>query len=119
MPQFLTFKHSALTISIFWALIWTALFSFLIPIGLIEWWEYFIFLGAVPVTLVWDWFNIQNQTSVISLGLLNFLILLTPYWIWLKQQQHHFWLTASFAFYGLINAALGFSIIISFKGFAH
>ena len=119
MSRLLDFMQKPIVYSLFWALIWALGFSFLIPFGLIEWWEYFIFLGAVPVTLVWDWFNLQNQLSVLSLGILNFLILLTPYWIWRTTQVTNRWLTASFAFYGMINAALGFSIIISFKGFAH
>jgi len=107
------------TQTLLFSLGWAFIFALTLPPSLLKFWEYFIFIGAVPITLVWDWFNIQNAYSVTFLGLINLLVLLTPYWYWRKTGETSRWLYASFSLYGLINAALGFTIIISLRGFAH
>ena len=105
--------------TLFFGLIWALLFAIFIPPSKLSFWQYGFFVGSVPSTLIWDWFNIQSQLSVILMALLNGLILLTPYWWYLKTQQQTWWLYATFSLYGFINAALGFTIIISLRNFAH
>lgn len=111
-------KHP-LSKTLFYSFIWTLAFALLLPLDKIEWWQYSFFIGAVPSTLLWDIFNIQNPFSVIVMALLNGLILLIPYLYYLKTQQQYWWLYWSISLYGFINAALGFTIIISVKDFAH
>jgi len=105
--------------TLFYSFIWTLAFAVLLPLGKIEWWQYSFFIGAVPSTLLWDIFNVQNPISVIAVAVLNGLILLIPYFYYLKTQQQYWWLYWSISLYGFINAALGFTIIISVKDFAH
>ena len=111
-------KHP-LTKTLIFGFIWAIAFALLLPLGKIEFWQYSFFVGAVPSTLLWDIFNIQNQISVIAMALLNGLVLLIPYFYYLKAKQQYWWLYLSISLYGFINASLGFTIIISVKDFAH
>ncbi|HHT00656.1 MAG TPA: hypothetical protein ENK73_07355 [Thiomicrospira sp.] len=108
-----------LTKTIIYGFIWAVVFALLLPFGKILLWQYSFFIGAVPSTLLWDLFNIQNPSSVIIVAMVNSLILLFPYFYYLKTQQQYWWLYFSIALYGFINASLGFTIIISVKDFAH
>jgi len=108
-----------LTKTLIIGLIWTVAFALFLPLGKIEFWQYSFFVSAVPSTLLWDTFNIQNQISVIAMALLNSLVFLIPYFYYLKTKQQYWWLYLSISLYGFINAALGFTIIISVKDFAH
>ena len=112
------YKHP-LTKSIFYGFIWALAFALLLPIGKIHFSQYAFFVGAVPSTLLWDLFNVQNSLSVIAIAIANSLVLLIPYFYYLKTKQQYWWLYWSISLYGFINAALGFTIIISVKGFAH
>lgn len=112
------FKHP-LTKTLIFGFIWAVIFALFLPIGKIEFWQYSFFIGAVPSTLIWDIFNIQNQTSVIAMALLNSLALFIPYFYYLKTKQQYWWFYLSISFYGFMNASLGFTIIISVKDFAH
>jgi len=112
------FKHP-LTKTLIFGFIWAVAFALLLPLGKIDFWQYSFFVGAVPSTLLWDIFNIQNQISVIAMALLNSLVLLIPYFYYLRTKQQYWWLYLSISLYGFINASLGFTIIISVKGFAH
>lgn len=113
------FYKQPLTKTLVYGFIWAVIFALLLPLGTINVWQYSFFVGSVPSTLIWDTFNIQNTLSVVLIGLANSLILLIPYFYYLKTQQQYWWLYASISLYGFINAALGFTIIISVKGLAH
>ena len=112
------FKYP-LTNTLIFGFIWAVAFTLFLSLGKIEFWQYSFFVSAVPSTLLWDTFNIQNQISVIAMAFLNGLALLIPYFYYLKTKQQYWWLYLSISLYGFINAALGFTIIISVKDFAH
>ncbi len=112
------FYQHPLSKSVFFGFIWAIGFAALLPIGTISLWQYSFFVGAVPSTLLWDAFNIQDRTSTILAAALNVLILLIPYFYYRQTRQQFWWLYLSLSLYGFINAALGFTIIISLKGLA-
>lgn len=116
-----TFKwyQNPLHKTLFWGFIWAFFFALLLPIEKIQLWYYSFLIGSVPSTLLWDWFNLQNATSTVIVALVNALIIMTPFWFYRKTQQQIRWLYVSISLYAFINAALGFTIIISMKNLAH
>lgn len=99
--------------------IWALLFSLFIPSDKLTFWQYSFFLSSVPSTLIWDWFGIQSITSTLVLALINSLIFLSPYWVFLKFRQTYWWFYLAISSYAFINAALGFIIIISLRDLPH
>ncbi|MBF6058393.1 hypothetical protein [Thiomicrorhabdus heinhorstiae] len=95
---------------------WSLIFAAFIPLGKIAAWQYSILLGSVPSTLLWDLFNLQNTTTQIASAIVNATILFTPYFYFRLSGEQSKWLWLTFSLYGFINAALGFSIIISLRG---
>ncbi|WP_130536908.1 hypothetical protein [Thiomicrorhabdus indica] len=117
-PQFKWYQNP-LHKTLFWSFIWTIGFALLLPFDKMQLWYYSFLIGSVPSTLLWDWFNIQTVTSTLIAATLNALVLLMPYWYYRSSLQQTGWLYFAFGVYGFINAALGFTIIISMKNLAH
>jgi len=117
-PPIPKYKHP-LTKTLVYGYMWAVGFALLLPVGTIDFWQYSFFVGAVPSTLIWEGFNINNTLSVVVVALLNSLILMIPYFYWLKLKEQVWWLYLSISLYGFINASLGFTIIISVRGLAH
>ena len=105
--------------TLFWCFIWAVAFALLLPLGKMQFWYYSFLIGSVPSTLLWDWFNIQSATSTVIAAVINAIILMIPYWYYRSTLQQMRWLYFAFSLYGFINAALGFTIIISMKNIAH
>lgn len=105
--------------TLFWSFIWALAFALLLPLNKMQWWYYSFLIGSVPSTLLWDWFNIQSATSTLLAATINAIILMMPYWYYRSSLQQMGWLYFAFGLYGFINAALGFTIIISMKNLAH
>ncbi|WP_319379888.1 hypothetical protein [Thiomicrorhabdus sp.] len=114
-----TIKHSFCTPlckTLLFGFIWAAVFAAFIPAGKITVWQYSILLGSVPATLLWDIFNLQSATVQILSALANAIILFIPYFYFRSTGEESKWLWLTFSAYGLINAALGFTMIISLRG---
>lgn len=105
--------------TLFWGFIWALLFAMLLPPEKMQLWYYSFLIGAVPATLAWDWFNIQTAFSTLLAASLNTIILLLPYFYFRATGLQMRWLYIALSCYGFINAALGFTIIISMKNIAH
>jgi len=114
----LSFFKRPLIKTILYGYVWALGFALLLPLGTINPWQYSFFIGAVPSTLIWDTFNIQNTVTIVLVALLNSLILFSPYFYYRLTQMQYWWFYLSISLYGFINAALGFTIIISVKGLA-
>lgn len=114
----LRFYQHPLFKTLIYGYMWAVGFAMLLPLGIIPAWQYSFFIGAVPSTLLWDGFNIQSSFSMVIVALLNSIILFLPYLYYRFFQQQLWWLYLSISLYGFINAALGFTIIISVKGLA-
>ena len=114
----LPFFKRPLNKTIIYSYVWAIGFALLLPLGTINPWQYSFFIGAVPSTLIWDSFNIQNTLAIVLVALLNSLILFAPYFYYRLTQMQYWWFYLSISLYGFINAALGFTIIISVKGLA-
>ncbi|NPA72868.1 MAG: hypothetical protein GXO35_08580 [Gammaproteobacteria bacterium] len=111
--------NSPLSKALFFGFIWSLGFALILPAETLKAWQYSFFVGSVPSTLIWDLFNIQNPLSMVIMALFNSLILFSPYFYYLKTKEQIWWFYAAISFYGLINAVLGFTIIISLKNFGH
>ena len=105
--------------TLFWGFVWAAMFAGFLPLEKMQLWQYSFLVGSVPSTLLWDWFNLQSQAVTLIAALLNALIILTPFWYYRISGQQFWWLYSAMSFYAFINAALGFTIIISVKNIAH
>lgn len=108
-----------MTKTLFWGFVWAIIFAILLPLDKMQLWHYSFLIGSVPSTLLWDWFNLQSQAVTLIAALLNALIILTPFWYYRISGLQFWWLYSAISFYALINAALGFTIIISVKNIAH
>lgn len=105
--------------TLFWGGVWALGFALLLPLDKMQLWYYSFLIGSVPSTLLWDWFNIQSASSTLIMAALNGGILLLPYMYYRQTGQQLRWLYIAISSYALINAALGFVIIISVKNIAH
>lgn len=108
-----------LTKTLFFGFIWSLIAAMFIPPSLIELWQYSYLLGAVPSTLLWDFYDLRTPLSVILAALFNLLILISPYLVYRKIREQFWWFYLSISVYALANAGLGITFIISMRNIAH
>jgi hypothetical protein len=116
-PQ--VFYKTALFKTISAGLIWALGFSILISFGNVEPQDYLLLIASIPASLIFTQFNFENFFSLFAVSMINLAIYALPYIYYRAFNNQHWWFYLSISIYAFLNAALGFSMIITLKGMAH
>ncbi|QCU90649.1 hypothetical protein [Thiomicrorhabdus sediminis] len=105
----------ALFKSLFYGTIWAFAFAWLLPEDTLDGVQYLLFVSSLPATFIWQ-ISVEQPLWLIAVALVNLLVLLIPYFYYLKTGLQLWWLYWSLSLYGFMNAAMAFILSINLLG---
>lgn len=105
----------ALFKSLLYGTIWAFAFAWLLPENTLDGAQYLLFISSLPATFIWQ-ITTEQPLWLIVVTLVNILVLLIPYFYYLKTGLQLWWLYWSLSLYGFMNAAMAFILSINLLG---